>query len=829
MTFLPRPIAAAALAAFGLVLPLAASAQTPPAPPAPAPARLEPVLVRGLAAATDRALDDQQNADNILSVVRSDGIGRLPDTNAAEALQRVPGLSIERDQGEGRYVRIRGLGPDLNAVTINGALVPSPESDRRAVALDVLPASLIGALEVVKTLTPEMDANSLGGTVNVKTLSAFDLKGRLLSVELGAGHNRLVSETSPYGSLVWSDRFLDGKLGVALGFNAERRRFGSDNVETGGAWDGDALEEFERRDYSVTRKRVGGAFNLEYRPSAAQSYYLRALASEFGDDEIRLSHIVEFADPQLPGALGDAESAREIRAREETQRIVSVTLGTEQRFGDWKLDLSGGVSRAEEDNPGLVSAAFGGGDFSDTGFADSRRPRLLPGAGINGADAYELEEIEFENSLAKDREHHLKFDLAHAFGDTAELKFGAKLSRRSKTNEQTTWVVDDFGAAPLGLPAYAGPAPDYRLGDFGPSIRNAPLRALLAGVDLADFIDDEESTINDYRIDEDLNAAYLQGTFDLADWRVITGLRVEDTRRRASGTGIEEGEFAPISVQRKDRHWLPGLHLRRDLDDDTALRAAWSNSVVRPTFEQLAPGFLIDGDEAAFGNPDLRPLKSRNLDVGIERRLGYAGVLSVYGFHKRISNFSYQTDLAGTGRWTDFSEAVTFVNGERASVHGLELAYSQSLRFLPEPWGGLLLGANATFSRSDARIGRLDPDSGTPASRSIPLPSQSDTIVNLVLGYEVERFSVRLAANYKSKYLLEVSDVLDAERDLYVDAQTQFDLVARVSPSRRLQLSFEVLNLNDEPYYVYSGAPRRNAQWETYGRTFRLGLKYSLD
>ncbi|MBT9526060.1 MAG: TonB-dependent receptor plug domain-containing protein, partial [Rhizobacter sp.] len=135
---------AAALA----VTSLAARAQTvvPPSAPAsaPTPQQLERVMITGQAAATDRALADQQAADNIISVVRSDGIGRLPDKNAAEALQRVPGVSIERDQGEGRYVRVRGLGPDLNAVTINGSLVPSPERDRRAVMLDVLPSSLIG-------------------------------------------------------------------------------------------------------------------------------------------------------------------------------------------------------------------------------------------------------------------------------------------------------------------------------------------------------------------------------------------------------------------------------------------------------------------------------------------------------------------------------------------------------------------------------------------------------------------------------------------------------------------------------------------------------------
>lgn len=138
------------------------------------------VIITGQRASLRKALEMQEKADNIVSVISSDDIGGLPDKNAAEALARLPGVSVQRDQGEGRYVVVRGLGADLNAVTINGALVPSPEAGRRAVALDVLPAGLIRSLEVTKTLRPEQDANSLGGTVEVKALSAFDLPGKIL-------------------------------------------------------------------------------------------------------------------------------------------------------------------------------------------------------------------------------------------------------------------------------------------------------------------------------------------------------------------------------------------------------------------------------------------------------------------------------------------------------------------------------------------------------------------------------------------------------------------------------------------------------------------------
>lgn len=161
---------------------------------------LEKVRVIGQAVQIDEALKEQRNSNSIESVVHADGIGQLPDDNAAEALERLPGVSVENDQGEGRFVTVRGLAPELNAVNINGTNVPSPESGTRAVALDVLPSELIQSLSVVKTLTPDMDANSLGGTINVKSLSAFDHDGLFYTLSAEGSHDDNIDKTSPKGS-----------------------------------------------------------------------------------------------------------------------------------------------------------------------------------------------------------------------------------------------------------------------------------------------------------------------------------------------------------------------------------------------------------------------------------------------------------------------------------------------------------------------------------------------------------------------------------------------------------------------------------------------------
>jgi TonB-dependent receptor len=792
---------------------------------------LETIQVTGQAASMDSALDVQQMADNIVSVVHADAIGELPDTNAAEALQRLPGVSIERDQGEGRYVRIRGMAPDMNSVTINGGLVPAPESDTRAVALDVLPAGLISSLEISKTLTPDRDANSIGGTIDVKTISAFDHEGMFYSVEGGGSHNTNIDETSPYGVAALSNLFVDGKLGIAAGINSDTREFGSDNAETGGAWDqsgaSPALEEFERRDYHITRERRGGVFNVDYRPQTGASYYLRSLISSYSDEETRQRHNIEFADPQTEGTLGDTESSRELKSRKETHDIRSFQLGMDRSFGDWNMGLGVGISKSDQDTPNYISSAkFKSGETYHAGFTDTGKPELIGDTAINSAADYELDAIKMEDQYTEDSERNLHFDLERYFafaGLDNELKFGAKFSRREKTNEFTAWKIDgdDFGNPSLS--DFAGGSVDYPYGDFGPSISAGAMHDFIDGIDRSAYLDEEDSRINDFSMNEDINAAYIQNTFSQGMWRLLAGVRYEGTDFSASGTGVEDGTLSDVKAEHRYHNWLPDLQLRVDLDNDTAVRAAWTHSVVRPTFGQLAPGYVIDGDEAEFGNPDLKPMKSTNLDLGIERRTGYAGVMSAYLFYKDIDDFVYNTDLAGSGIWSDFSTAKTYTNGTQAKVRGLELAYAQTFRQLPAPWNGLLFSANATFTDSDARIeGRSD---GVLMSRDISLPSQSDVTLNATLGYEKGPLNLRLAANHKSEYLLEVGDVANSDADQYVDDQTQYDFSAHYMIGRHMQLVFEALNLGDEEYYVYTNKQELNAQYESYGRTYRLGLK----
>ena len=800
--------------------------------------KLETVKVIGQAVQMDKALDEQRLSNRVESVVHADGIGQLPDDNAAEALQRLPGVSVEPDQGEGRFVTVRGLAPEYNSVTINGTTLPAPEDGTRAVALDVLPSELIQSLTVVKTLTPDMDANSLGGTVEVESLSAFDHDDRFFSINAEAHNDDNTGETSPKLSGAFSNIFSMGggekNLGVAAALSWQERDFGSDNVETGGAWDfeeGALLEETEQRDYDITRERLGFGLNFDWRANDNTDYYLRTLYSEFTDTETRHAAGFEFADAVAVGEAGTGEGYRELKDRKETQNVTSYVLGGEKRMGAWTVSGQLGYGRSGEDSPEHIPGAkfVSNDDISDVSIRSSNKPVLDASDAYYDTAAFSLDEVEWEKQKTTDTEQNFKFDLERAYdfrGKASSVKFGGKISRREKDNDLEAWVYGDFGDQGIAdddllLSAFADGTVDYSLNRFGTGISSSAIRRLLAQLDADENYDEEESTINDFVINEDINAAYVMNTIDFDNWTLIAGLRYEQTDMEAKGTGLRDDAFEAVTETNSYNNLLPGLHARYYLSDNTEIRAAWTNSVVRPTFEALSPGFVIDGEEASFGNPDLDPMESSNIDFGVEHYLNDSGIVSAFVFYKDIENFVYETDVAGTGIWADFDEAATFANGETASVSGLELTYTQKLTSLPAPWNGLLVGANLTLVDSDAEISSLG------VSRDIALPGQSDTVGNLMLGWENDQLSVKLSANHKSEYLSEISDIEDESLDLYVDAQTFVDLSASYFLTKNAQITFEAKNLSDEVFYVYTGQQAYNAQYEEYGPSYKVSFTYN--
>jgi TonB-dependent receptor len=789
-------------------------------------ADLENIIVYGQRAGQASALNQQRSADSIKSIVSSDAIGQFPDQNAAEALQRLPGLSIERDQGEGRYVGIRGIDPNLNNVTINGLNVPSPDGGARSVALDVIPSELIQTLEVSKSVTPDMDGDAIGGSVEVKSLSAFDKKGTSASVTAQVSHNDLRDEVSPKlsGSLtnVFNDTF-----GVAAALSYYDRDFGSDNIESNGD------DEIEQRYYSINRERLGAAVNFDYRPDFNNQYYLRTLYSRFSDDEYRLANTFTFDDD-------DSEVERGSKDRYEEQSILSLTAGAEHQLNDWLIEYQLGYSKADEDEPNSLYYTFVGEEMDISSDMQGKIPTIVQDASVMDLSNYELDEIELSQNYAQDTESSFKFDFTRSLevsGHSAEIKFGGKYRDRKKTNDAIVSLYDgDFDD--VDPSEFEAATPDWGLGDFGPGLQKGVMRDYFNqeedSLELAELDSEVESNGATYSNEEDILAVYLMGKIDINDLRIVAGLRYEDTDFSTSGMRVELIENEETDVEevvntlweseRSYNHLLPSLNARYEFSDKLIARFAYTQTISRPKFEDVAAyqiietkteeddGVFVTEREAEAGNPELLPYESENIDLSIEYYPGDIGVLSAGYFHKSIDNFIITADVAGTEGWEGYEEVTQAINGDTATVDGIELSWVKGFN------NGFLISANGTITDSEAET-YLDGE-----LYKTSLPNQSDRIGNLTLGYENNLMSLRLTMSYKSENLEEIDgDLIRME-----DSHQQIDFTAKYFINESMHVYFNAININDEPYYNYFDTPSVNAQYEEYGRTLELGFNWTL-
>ncbi|MEP1868637.1 MAG: TonB-dependent receptor [Paraglaciecola sp.] len=787
---------------------------------------LEQVIVYGQRAGKASALNQQRVADSIKSIVSADAIGQFPDQNAAEALQRLPGLSIERDQGEGRFVGIRGIDPNLNNVTINGLNVPSPEGGVRSVALDVIPSELIQALEVSKSVTSDMDADAIGGSIEVKSLSAFDKKGTTASVTVQASQNQLRDETSPRvsGSVT---TMLSDKVGIAAAISYFDRSFGSDNIESNGD------DEIEQRYYSIGRERIGAAMNLDFRPDMNTQYYVHSLYSRFADNEFRLANTFTFDGD-------DSEVERGSKDREETQSILSITAGAEYQLDDWLVEYQVGYSKADEDEPDALYYTFVGEEMSINSDFVGPIPSITQDASVMDLGNYELDEVSFEKNNAEDTEASIKADFTRFLewqNNQVEIKFGGKYRNREKQANADIIIYDgDFDD--VDSSSFATTTPDWGLGDFGPGLDRSFMREYYGqqadALEIAELDSEVESNGASYNTQEDILALYLMGKIDLDKLRIVAGLRYEGTDFSTSGMRVELIENEETDVEEvvntlweSDKNYsylLPSVNLRYEFNDKLIGRAAFTQTISRPKFEDSAAFQIIeskteedDGEfvterEAEVGNPDLEPYEADNIDLALEYYPGNIGVLSAGYFYKNIDNFIIISDVAGTEGWEGFEEVMQPINGESANVSGVELSWVKGFN------NGLLLSANGTFSSSEA-VTFLDGE-----RYETSLPNQSDRIGNFTIGYESELMSVRLSMTYKSENLEEIDgDLIRME-----DKHQQMDFMGKYFINQNMHVYFNAINLTDEPFYNYFDERSVNAQYEEYGRTFELGFNWKL-
>ena len=819
--------------------------------------RLEKFVIEGSSVGAARAINRQRAAETLTNLVAADDIGRFPDQNAAESIQRIPGVALYRDQGEGRFIVVRGIKPDLNTVQLNGVSVATPDRGNRTLPLDVIPSDALGAIEVAKVATPDKEMDGLGGRVDLKTRSAFDLKGRQLELSAQGQYNDLRDRLSGKFNGTFADTFSDGRIGVIFSPTWQNRRMGSDNFEVGGPWTlrpvpGAAGQtaffnnDMNYRAYDLTRTRYGANGAIEFKPDRETAFFVRGLYSSFTDAEIRQITTIPFSEgtltaltPTSATVTGVRREAKQLRVRAKEQELYSVSAGGELTRGAWQFDGRAAYSEGTENRPENVTifrksargtdwtysfangiydpvvTQTGGTPISDpASFTEFNRLRSAP------ANGYEKEFNVGGN--ARNR-----FTLAGAL--PAFVKVGAQFRAKEKQQE-----VEQINYAALPAYTFLSLVEPQTSSDYG--YLTGP--RLSAAKFTTAFIDNKGAYVatrdvitslgSDWISNEDVTALYAMGGVTMGRLNLSAGARYEHTQFETQGNVIKTAGAAitatPGTRGRNFDNFLPGAYLTYNVAPKTVVRAAWSNTFARPSFAENALRRSINDDTRLVteSNPGLKPLTSMNWDASIEHYFASLGMVSASVFHKDIKNFTYQRTLPGADASTGY-DLSTFTNGDRGQITGLELAYQQSLTFLPAPFDGLGVFSNYTIATSSANF-------PTRPGEKLPFIGQSRRIGNVALTYEKSGFFIRAAVNFRSPRLREDEPLgANATEDRYVDYFTQLDLTASYKLSRSWELFGEVLNVTNQAFRVhFSESAGRFTQFEEYGTSANFGLRWKL-
>ncbi len=813
-------------------------------------------------AGTALARDEKRSAPTIMDIVSADSVGRFPDANAAEALRRIPGVTLEVDQGEGRFVVVRGVDASLNNVTINGQIVGTPaEFGTRGVSMDSVPADLISRLEVVKAVRPDMDANAIGASVNIATLQAFDMPEGLLFGSLRSGYN-VMSERMPFTASASFGRVLGAakRWGLVVGASYSQRRYESElNEPAEVSWaifNGFYVPRNPSfRLYDIERRRQGVNASLEFRPVKGHSVALRFNHNLFQDTEGRRQTVFDFTRGTLTNQTptsGQFSQGRATRAyRDYRQRhlinagMLAGTHGMSKSVLDWNI----GASRGERETPFRVDWEFrsAAGAFPNTyDVSDPTLPRVTPVEAFYDGSAYPFQRVRFRTDLEREDVISGELNLKRFtnFGGRAGYwKVGAKVVSRDKmqdrTNENYLPTSPAFRLSDFGL---AAPGPDdFFRGTFrfGPILNLQALKEFFQqnpGRFVRDSLSSLQNSLQqDFNASEAVYAGYGMVGVDFSNWNLMAGVRVETTRgdyfanELVFAKGVFTSRVNPAAGTTDYTDVLPGVHLNFFPSRRLALRVAWTNTLGRPAYADLAPIKALDEVQESDGsyvgslfegNPTLQPYKSMNVDVSFEYYLP-SGLLSVAPFYKRIDNAIYdrsvvQENVVYNDRLYARFSSVRPENAERGHIAGVEFNYQNTFTALPSPFDGIGTNINYTWTHSSVRIFGRD--------GSVPFFRQSRQTGNAALLYRKYGVEAQLSVSFQGPYLQSVGS--DAGSDNYFDWYTRVDMKASFPLTPRLRVVVEGRNLNDAPRRQYAGIRERRVEHEIYDRDFYAGIDW---
>ena len=658
---------------------------------------LQSIQVLAQRASSEVARAAQQDAPNLVNLTTAEEIRKLPDVSAAEAIRRIPGISLETDTGEGRYINIRGLDADLNSTTFGGLRLPpsnnaSPFGGGRAVAYDAIPTGLIGAITVTKTNTPDMDAEALGGTIEITPKTA-PLSGRpFLEGHIGTGREiqrqsgitdlSLTAGTRFGGASTDSSQKLesysDRPFSVVATASYYEDKRGINDIEAGYV-DGQpavpdkAMSGFEQRFYQYHRIRHGYGLDLGYQPDAANTWYLRAFDAGYSETVNRQRLIWNMAgnavvDPANSNGLIDQGAGFDKTLRDEKEKIGNrvIAFGGKHLFDDKVLDYRIGYTRGSYNKLYDLNSDFNyptSDNITYDNTSDPNYPVFRVAAGVNPYDPTNYTLAGLSNSVVniidEERSYALNYKVPTHFTafDGENIKVGANARMRTRRLDESFYSFNNLPGLPLTSAIGSPTGVSFYNGhyDNGPNIDANVIRALAAGgsgVTVSQSNSNLANAAKAFAIDaEDVYALYGQYEFGFNRWSFIGGARVEATRgkygansvatHKDSAGDLQIDGITPVSTSKDYTNFFPSLQGRYSFSDDLIGRLAVSSSIARPGFNQVTPTLSIDTgtNSVTQGNSDLKPITATSLDASLEQYLPHGGIMSAGVFDKEISDY----------------------------------------------------------------------------------------------------------------------------------------------------------------------------------------------
>jgi TonB-dependent receptor len=823
------------------------------------------VVTAGRASAEAEAINVERAADNLLQVMPNEVITSLPNANLADALGRLPSVTLERDEGEGKYVQVRSTEPRLTNTTVDGVNLPSEEPGVRQIKFDAIPSSLVDSVQISKTLMANMEGDGIGGSVNLVTKTATDTPtieitglGGYTPIQSGRGNT---TETATLGRRFGTTK----RFGVIVGGSYDWEGRGIDDIEpvpdanNGATWfDGMSL-----REYQYFRSRYGFAGSTDYRIRDGSNVYARFLYSNFKNDGDRWAYQLQDNTPGLsllaPGNQGGLPSY-DAELRSPDIQVGSVILGGNHVFSKTWYTWEANVGRS----------SYGGSPYSDAYFKST-----LPSSGCEFSPSTTTNKYlpqwnqacfsEIQNSanftlsdITRDLGKAVQLNLGggasgarqyHIGNRSAVFEFGGKFRNEHKYAD--TYVLTLTPNATVGLSQFPNRMinPNYYNGGAYQLGYNASLGDVLAYAESNSTAFSSSSTQgqdpSQFDLVEQVSAGYVMSTIDFSRGvRFIAGLRVENTFDGVHNLAFgDNGAITPNAFSGSYYTLLPSASLRFNAGPESYVRLIYARGLSRPDPDNIAQplSWTVSGNGAnrysvTFGNANLKAETGDDVDVLFDHYLKPFGLISVGYFYKSLQNpivtSTYQlTNYLPPGAPTvDRGNylATQPVNAGSAWLSGFEASYLQHYTALPGFLGGLGLSANYSYIGSSTN--------GIPGRSDHPrLLRDSPNVFNISPTYDRGRYSLRMGISYNQAniYGYQYQDgtpggVNGPLSDIYFYSHIQVDAQGIIGLGHSLSMVVSGLNLNNEVFGFYQGSSQYMIQREYYRPTFSAGLRWTL-